>query len=189
MPRCFINLPCQNGVARGGRRSCQRRATLRHVAQVFLPSLQLPVGPQTCRGARCALAERYGVTLSPSAHAAIKLTTARPTGLQEANALMRDLQRYAEKARRSSGVTSDQGAHVQHSVVEISKLFADDMIHLHKLIPYDTDAFATNSRRRAKFVLRKKDIVDVLSRLESRKSAATLSLQVAGRFVVPLLLT
>lgn len=102
-------------------------------------------------------------------------------GLQEVNSLMRDLQRYVEESRRLSTTGPDQHLPVHSSIIEISRQFADDMICLHELLPYDLTKFSTSLRKRTRFVLRAKDTEKVLQRLESRKSAATLALEVIGR--------
>ncbi|TPX07912.1 uncharacterized protein E0L32_010367 [Thyridium curvatum] len=70
---------------------------------------------------------------------------------------------------------------VHSSIIEISRQFADDMLSLHELLPYDLTKFSTSLRKRTRFVLRTKDTEKVLQRLDSRKSAATLALEVTGR--------
>lgn len=96
---------------------------------------------------------------------------------------MRDLQRYMDSSRQSSTTEWSQDSPVQYSIVELSKQFAADMIFLHELLPYDMSTFSTSLRKRAKFVLKEKDTAKILARLEGRKSAATLALQLVGRYV------
>lgn len=89
---------------------------------------------------------------------------------------MRDLQRSCQP----SGAVPRESSLVHYSIVEISKQFADDMVRLHELLPYDMMTFSTSIRKRAKFVLKEEDVTTILARLEGHKTAATLALQLAA---------
>ena len=101
--------------------------------------------------------------------------------LQEVNVLMRDLQRYIEKRGRPSFSESNEHSPVLYSIVEISKQFANDMVCLNDLLPYDIVSFSASVRKRTKFVLQRKETEGLLRRLEARKSSATLALALIGR--------
>ncbi|KAJ6786266.1 hypothetical protein PWT90_00806 [Aphanocladium album] len=103
--------------------------------------------------------------------------------LHEVNLLMRDLQQYMNRNRQTSNAGLGQDKPLHQSVIEIAKQFADDMICLHKLLPYDRNAFSASIRKRTKFVIKEKDAAQILARLEGRKSAATLALALVGRQV------
>ena len=94
---------------------------------------------------------------------------------------MRDLQRYVEKLKKCPPTESNDGSPALYSILEISKQFADDMICLNDLIPYDIVTLSASVRKRTKFVLREKETKDILQRLDARKASATLALELIGR--------
>ncbi|KAJ2979054.1 hypothetical protein NQ176_g3478 [Zarea fungicola] len=145
--------------------------------------------PLTAIGAVASAAQLFDMSLDYSNRAckfiaafnkAEEHATLLQQKLQQVNLLMRELQRYIDRSRPSATDASEHPP-LLYSIVEISRQFADDMICLHNLLPYDMTAFSASIRKRARFVLKEKDAENVVRRLESCKSAAIVALELIGR--------
>ncbi|KAK1763399.1 hypothetical protein QBC33DRAFT_550042 [Phialemonium atrogriseum] len=97
--------------------------------------------------------------------------------LEETESLMRDLQTYAIEVQRSPSSILYHRI-LPDSIVQIARQFSEDMQVLRSHLPSDA---SPSFLRRLDFVLDKKSTREIVQRLEQRKTAASMALDIIGR--------
>lgn len=90
---------------------------------------------------------------------------------------MRDLQTYAVEVQRSPSSILYHRT-LPDSIVQIARQFSEDMQVLHGYLHSDA---SPSFSRRLEFVLDKRSAREIVQRLEQRKTAATMALDIIGR--------